>query len=130
MYREAREIDPNVISTLCSNLHPYNHIRAELFHRYGVERGLRNADGTGVLAGITRLSNVHGYLLNEGEREPIQGRLTYRGIDLYNLLYGFESENRFGFGEPAFLLLSGKLPTAQQLHDFRMPSAKTTRTPR
>lgn len=119
MYREAREIDPNVISTLCSNLHPYNHIRAELFHRYGVKRGLRNADGTGVLAGITRLSNVHGYLLNEGEREPIQGRLTYRGIDLYDLLYGFESENRFGFGETAFLLLSGKLPTAQQLHDFR-----------
>ena len=119
MYREAREIDPNVISTLCSNLQPYNHIRAELFSRYGVKRGLRNADGTGVLAGITRLSNVHGYLLNEGEREPIQGRLTYRGIDIYDLLYAFESEDRFGYGETAFLLLSGKLPTAQQLHDFR-----------
>ena len=119
MYREAREMDPNVISTLCSNLQPYNHIRAELFSRYGVKRGLRNADGTGVLAGITRLSNVHGYLLNEGEREPIQGRLTYRGIDIYDLLYGFESEDRFGYGETAFLLLSGKLPTAQQLHDFR-----------
>lgn len=42
MYREAREMDPNVISTLCSNLQPYNHIRAELFSRYGVKRGLRN----------------------------------------------------------------------------------------
>ena len=121
MYHEhrMREIDPQVISTLCSNLAPHNHIRTELFQRYGVKRGLRNADGTGVLAGITRLSNVHGYLLNEGEREPIQGRLTYRGIDLYDLLYGFESEDRFGYGETAFLLLSGKLPTARQLHDFR-----------
>ena len=121
MYHEhrMREIDPQVISTLCSNLAPHNHIRTELFQRYGVKRGLRNADGTGVLAGITRLSNVHGYLLNEGEREPIQGRLTYRGIDLYDLLYGFESEDRFGYGETAFLLLSGKLPTAGQLRDFR-----------
>ncbi len=114
-----KQVNPAIVSTLCENLAPYNHIRTELFSRYGAKRGLRNADGTGVLAGITRLSNVHGYLLNEGEREPIQGKLSYRGIDLYDLLYGFESENRFGFGETAFLLFSGELPTQQQLTDFR-----------
>ena len=129
MNHQMREIDSDVVSTLCTNLEPYNTIRPEKFTRYGVKRGLRNADGTGVLAGITRLSNVHGYLLNEGEREPIQGRLSYRGIDLYDLLHGFESENRFGFGEVAFLLLSGKLPTAQQLFDFRQAIGKARELP-
>lgn len=115
---DKHDISPGVISTLCTNLGPYNHIHAEKFVQYSVKRGLRNADGTGVLAGITRLSNVHGYVLNEGEREPTQGRLTYRGIDLYELLRGFETENRFGFCETAFLLISGKLPTPAQLADF------------
>ena len=97
MNRTMQEIDSSVVSNLCENLAPYNHIRSELFTRYGVKKGLRNADGTGVVAGITRLSNVHGYIINEGEREPIEGRLTYRGIDIYDLINGFESENRFEF---------------------------------
>ncbi len=119
MNRTMQEIDSSVVSNLCENLAPYNHIRSELFTRYGVKKGLRNADGTGVVAGITRLSNVHGYIINEGEREPIEGRLTYRGIDIYDLINGFESENRFGYGEVAYLLLSGKLPTKIELKNFK-----------
>lgn len=119
MYNKIDDIDCSVISSLCENIKPYNQIRSELFTKYAVKKGLRNADGTGVVAGITRVSNVHGYLLNEGEREPIEGKLTYRGIDLYNLLNGFEKEDRFGYGEVAYLLLSGKLPTSKQLADFK-----------
>lgn len=115
---DKHEISPGVISTLCTNLEPYNHIEPEKYVRYNVKRGLRNADGTGVLAGITRLSNVHGYLINEGERQPVHGRLTYRGIDLYDLLDGFQAENRFGFCETAFLLISGGLPAPEQLTAF------------
>ena len=130
MNHQMREIDSDVVSTLCTNLEPYNTIRPEKFTRYGVKRGLRNADGTGVLAGITRLSNVHGYLLNEGEREPIQGRLSYRGIDLYDLLHGFESENRFGFGEVAFCCFRANCPLRSSFLISGRPSAKPVNCPK
>ncbi len=119
MNHTLQEIDSSVVSNLCENLAPYNHIRSELFSRYGVKKGLRNSDGTGVVAGITRLSNVHGYIINEGEREPIEGKLTYRGIDIYDLINGFESENRFGYGEVSYLLLSGRLPNKDELKAFK-----------
>ena len=73
--------------------------RPELFTRFRIKRGLRNADGTGVLVGASHLGNVHGYILNEGEREPIEGRLTYRGYNVYDLIHGLEQEDRFGFEE-------------------------------
>lgn len=107
-----------LIHTLCDTFRENTQIRPELYAKYGIKRGLRNADGTGVLAGMTRISNVHGYILNEGEREPIEGRLTYRGIDLYDLLDGFEREDRFGYFEVAYLLICGKLPSATQLREF------------
>ena len=97
MVNQMKNMDPEIISTICGQLKPLHQVKKETFTKYGVKRGLRNADGTGVLAGITRLGNVHGYLINEGEREPIEGHLTYRGINIYDLLYAFESENRFAF---------------------------------
>ena len=90
-----------------------------VFTRYGVKRGLRNADGTGVLVGASRLGNVHGYIVNEGEREPIEGRLTYRGYNVYDLIHGLQQEDRFGFEEIGYLLMCGALPTARQLADFQ-----------
>ena len=74
----------------------HNQLPPDLFTRYRIKRGLRNADGTGVLVGASHLGNVHGYILNEGEREPIEGRLTYRGYNVYDLIHGLEQENRFG----------------------------------
>ncbi len=118
MVNQMKNMDPEMISTICAQLRPMHEIKKEAFSKYSVKRGLRNADGTGVLAGITRLGNVHGYLLNEGEREPIEGHLTYRGIDIYDLLYAFEDENRFGFEEVGYLLLSGSLPSQNQLTRF------------
>lgn len=113
-----KDMRPSVIDNLCSNFEDHNLIRPKMFSKYAVKRGLRNADGTGVLAGITCVSNVHGYMVNEGEVEPIEGRLTYRGHNLYDLLDGFDAEDRFGFPETAYLLLCGALPTQEQLDDF------------
>ena len=119
MNRAPDYIKDELLENLCANYRENNQIRSELFSRYGVKRGLRNSDGTGVLAGITKLGNVHGYVLNEGEREPIQGRLTYRGYDIFDLILGFEQEDRFGFEEVGYLLLCGALPTKSQLLDFQ-----------
>ncbi|MGD8400388.1 MAG: citrate/2-methylcitrate synthase [Bacillota bacterium] len=96
----------------------HNHLDPQYFEKYKVKRGLRNADGTGVVAGLTLIGNVHGYLLNEGEKMPIEGQLTYRGIDVREIVAGCAAENRFGFEEVAFLLLFGCLPTQRQLDDF------------
>ena len=95
-----------------------NHISSSDFERFNVKRGLRNSDGTGVLAGITQICNVHGYLLNEGERMPIDGELTYRGYSINDLVDGCLRENRFGFEEVAYLLMLGKLPTKEELAKF------------
>lgn len=88
------------------------------FSRYQVKPGLRNADGTGVVAGLTRICNVHGYVVNEGERAPIAGRLIYRGYDVEQLVKGFLAQDRFGFEETAYLLLAGQLPTEAELTRF------------
>lgn len=119
MNRAPDYIKDELLENLCASYRENNQIRNELFTRYGVKRGLRNSDGTGVLAGITKLGNVHGYVLNEGEREPIHGHLTYRGYDLFDLIMGFEQEDRFGFEEVGYLLLCGALPNKSSLLDFQ-----------
>lgn len=95
-----------------------NKIDTELFTKYNVKRGLRNADGSGVLVGLTTIGEVHGYVVDEGEATPVEGRLRYRGIDVRDLVKGFQEEKRFGFEETAFLLLFGKLPTKDELQNF------------
>ena len=57
-----------------------------LYQKYGVKRGLRNADGTGVLVGLTTIGNVHGYVVSEGEKLPVPGQLFYRGVDVVDLV--------------------------------------------
>lgn len=88
------------------------------FESYRVKRGLREADGTGVMAGVTRIGNAHGYMVYEGERLPDEGVLTYRGYDLKDLISHFTAEGRFGFEECAYLLFFGELPTEDQLLNF------------
>jgi len=93
-------------------------IEKSQYDEYGVRRGLRNPDGTGVVAGITRLGNVRGYYIQDSERMPDEGKLTYRGIDLNDLTSAFLAENRPGYEETAYLLLFGELPTKQALAEF------------
>jgi citrate synthase len=95
-----------------------NKIDSELYTKYNVKRGLRNADGTGVLVGLTRVGDVHGYIIDEGERIPVDGKLFYRGIDVEDIVYYAAQENRYGFEEATYLLLFGNLPTQKELDDF------------
>ena len=90
-----------------------------LYRKFGVKRGLRNDNGTGVLVGLTTIGNVHGYVMNEGEKQPIPGELYYRGINVRDIVMADKREHRFGYEETAYLILFGDLPTARQLVDWK-----------
>ncbi len=96
-----------------------NRIDPKLYEAYNVKRGLRNPDGSGVLAGVTNICSVHGYVLYEGEKEPDEGKLIFRGYSINDLVDAVVREDRFGYEEIAYLLIAGKLPSAQQLARFR-----------
>lgn len=94
-------------------------IPLEAFAKYGVKRGLRNEDGSGVLVGLTNIGNVIGYeRADDGTLQPCPGRLYYRGYELDDLVSPLLKEKRFGFEEIAYLLLSGKLPDKEELSAF------------
>lgn len=112
------EKDIKFIDNLCEGLRRDTVIPQEFYDQYNVKRGLRNTDGTGVVAGCTHVCNVHGYLLNEGERIPHEGELTYRGYNIEDLIHGFQKADRFGFEDTAFLLLFGHLPSRTELERF------------
>ncbi|MCL1837835.1 MAG: citrate synthase [Propionibacteriaceae bacterium] len=96
-------------------------IEPELFSQYGVKRGLRNENGSGVLVGLTRIGNVVGYEeAEDGSIFPVPGRLLYRGYDVNTIVDSVVSEHRFGYEEVAYLLLSGSLPDAEELEQFRL----------
>jgi citrate synthase len=90
-----------------------------LYRKYNVKRGLRNDDGTGVLVGLTSIGSVHGYVVNEGERQAVPGELYYRGINVRDIVTADRREHRFGYEETTYLLMFGELPTARQLVDWR-----------
>ena len=95
-----------------------NQITPELYPKFDVKRGLRNEDGSGVLVGLTRISDVTGYEKKDGVFTPLEGRLAYRGIKIEDIVDAISKENRHGFEEIIFLLLFGKLPTWEELEYF------------
>ncbi|MEG0015173.1 MAG: citrate/2-methylcitrate synthase [Gordonibacter sp.] len=103
---------------LYENFTSINSIDPSVYEQYDVKRGLRNADGTGVVAGLTNIANVHGYVVSDGEKVADEGSLRYRGYDVYDLLGDDSAERRFNFEEVAYLLLMGELPTQEQLDRF------------
>ena len=108
-----------IIYKLSESIKSTSRIDNELFTKYNVKRGLRNEDHSGVLVGLTQIGDVVGYeRLPEGLK-AIPGRLLYRGIDVNDLVKGIHGENRFGFEEAAFLLLSGYLPNREELESFQ-----------
>ena len=111
-------ISNDALSILCEELQKNNHINPDYYNRFEVKRGLRNYDGTGVLAGLTRVCSVEGYYMDDGEKVPKQGKLVYRGINMSDIVEHCEKENRFGYEEVAWLLLFGALPTKEQLKWF------------
>ena len=93
-------------------------INPELYTKYEVKRGLRDINGKGVLAGLTDISAITAYTIEDNEMIPCEGKLYYRGIDIHQLVNGFVSEKRFGFEEVAYLLLFGELPSRAELLSF------------
>ncbi len=107
-----------LIEYLCGEYLKNNFIDPETCERLGVKRGLRNPDGTGVLAGLTNICDVVGYTMVDGARVPAEGRLIYRGFDVQTLIEAANKEDRFLFEDVIWLLLFGQLPTAQQAEGF------------
>ena len=92
-------------------------IDLSLYQEYDVKRGLRDSTGKGVLTGLTEISDVTGYDIVGGVKEPADGRLYYQGYDV-NSLVGNDMSKRFAFEETTYLLLFGELPTEAQLKVF------------
>lgn len=95
-----------------------NQIPVELFDEFGVKRGLRDKDGNGVLAGITNISRIDAFRIENGKKLPCDGELWYRGYNVIGLIRGFEGK-RYGFEEVAYLLLFGELPDKEKLDAFQ-----------
>jgi citrate synthase len=110
---------PPIAEQLYDGMNRVDKVPPELYSRYDVKRGLRNADGSGVLVGLTTISNVHGYNKIDGKVVPDEGDLKYRGYHIEDLVAGSQAENRFGYEECAYLLLSGSLPSKPELDDFK-----------
>jgi len=108
-----------LIYKLSETIKTTSRIDKELFTQFNVKRGLRNEDHSGVLVGLTKVGDVVGYEKQpEGGLKAVPGKLIYRGIDVEDLVHGFSNENRLGFEETAFLLLSGYQPDAEELKAF------------
>ena len=122
-------IPQDALNSLCGEIDKYNKINPAYFDRFQVKRGLRNSDGTGVMAGLTKICSVQGYYVEDGERVPIDGRLIYRGIDVREIVSGCEQEGRFGFEEVAWLLLFGTLPSRRRLEIFKSVLAESRELP-
>lgn len=94
-----------------------NRIDGDLYDKHNVKRGLRNVNGTGVLVGLTRICEVHGYNIVDGKKEDDYGCLYYRGYELVDLAN--QKYDRYGFERICYLILFGELPTAEELNDFK-----------
>ena len=92
-------------------------ISKDLFREYGVNMGLRDINGNGVLTGLTNISEVSAFKIIDGKKVPSDGQLLYRGYDVKDLVQGSKGE-KFIFEEAAYLLLFGKLPSNDELKQF------------
>ena len=110
--------DNNYFGKLEESVRASCQIETALFDEYEVKRGLRNKDGTGVLVGLTNIGDVVGYKKEDGKVVAIPGKLLYRGIDIDDITKGFQKEDRHGFDETVFLLLTGHLPDKKELAEF------------
>ena len=112
------ENNQELFNKLCQLSKDVYSIDSELYGKYSVKRGLRNSNGSGVLVGLTKVGDVHGYLLDEGEKIADEGVLRYRGINVNDIVEGCEIDDRFGYEEVVYLLLFGSLPTETALDEF------------
>lgn len=100
---------------ICRNA---DYIPQELFDEYGVQRGLRDKNGNGVLTGLTNISKIEAFKMVNGEKVPCEGKLWYRGYNVLDLVRDF-SLKRYGYEETAYLLIFGDLPNNKELEEFK-----------
>lgn len=118
--------DNEIVKQISSTVSSTCNIGDDLFQKFSVKRGLRNEDHTGVVVGLTKVGDVVGYDRNaEGNTYPIPGKLMYRGISLEDVVKGAQKEDRLGFEEVVYLILSGNLPNKKELADFTSLLSKT-----
>lgn len=103
-------------------------IEKSLFAEYGVKKGLRDENGQGVLTGLTNISDVKAFEYVNGEKQPCDGVLSYRGYNIRDLVEGGKGK-RFIFEEAAYLLLFGELPTEDELSEFQKVLTKCMNFP-
>lgn len=94
-------------------------INPDLYERYDVKRGLRNANGTGVLVGLTKIGDVVGYEIQDGKKVAVPGRLFYRGYNIVDLIRDAQSTDDYCYEQCVYLLLFGELPNKEDLDNFR-----------
>lgn len=124
-----KELLRSYIRGMSSDLRERYRIPAEEFQSEHVKRGLRNADGTGVIAGVTAIGSVQGYTMHEGMRQPMPGQLYYRGINMMDIVEAHVATSTFGFEEVAYLLLLGYLPTEVHLRNYNAVQSAARRMP-
>ncbi len=119
IYPDVQDLTNQDLKVLCDAYRKNNFIDPEVSEKLGVKRGLRNPDGTGVLAGLTNICDVVGYQRDKDNNIiPIDGKLIYRGIDLNDIVNEAITQDRFLFEEVAWLLLFGSLPNKETLDNF------------
>ena len=89
-----------------------------LFKEYGVNRGLRDINGNGVLTGLTNISRIDSFCVKDGKKVPCDGKLWYRGYNVTDWIRNIPKDS-LGFGKTAYLLLFGKAPTAEEEKEFK-----------
>ncbi len=128
MVSEKTELN-RYVESLCAEVLDEYRIDPRYYRGDAVKRGLRNTDGTGVIAGVTRIGSVQGYYMRDMEKVAIPGELYYRGIPIEEIVDSHAASGTFGYEEVAYLLLFGKLPTAEQLGQFNGILAASRRLP-
>lgn len=109
----------NIIEKISETIKTTSNFDPDLFVKYNVKRGLRNEDHTGVVVGLTKIGDVVGYKRDENNNLiPIPGQLLYRGINIEEIVKGAQHENRLGFEETIYLIISGNLPNKEELSIF------------
>lgn len=93
-------------------------IAPRLYDEYGVNCGLRDENGKGVLTGLTNISKIVSSKIIDGEKIPCDGELWYRGYRVEKLI-GELGPEEMGFEKIAYLLLMGELPGKEQEEEFR-----------
>ena len=120
---------PPISDRLYEGMQGIDEVPAELYAQRHVKRGLRNSDGSGVLVGLTTISDVHGYSKVNGMVVPDRGELRLRGYRIGDLVRGCHDADRFGYEEVAFLLFTGSLPNQAELDDFKARIAMRRQLP-